>query len=86
MFSIPVALTEFDALLHKSDMHNYLTAQTRSIHLWGGELRLYLAKLEQEGKQVEPKPTSILGQLVKKHGIVPSDAPFISGLINISHN
>ena len=32
----PVAFTEFDVLLHKSDMQSFLTPQTLSIHLWGG--------------------------------------------------
>ncbi len=76
----PVAPSEFDVLLKKSNMHDYLTEKSLSIHFWGSQLRLDLAKMSDGGggQQAEPKSTSILGQLIKKHDIVPSDAPFIS--------
>ena len=73
----PVAPSEFDVLLKESNMHDYLTEHSLSIHFYGSQLRLYLAKMSGRGQKAEPKPTSMLGQLVKKHGIVPSDAPFI---------
>lgn len=53
------------------DLSHYITDNTRSIHFWGRRMRMRI--IEAEGG--EPHPDSLIGKLIKKHGIVPSDAP-----------
>ncbi|MDF0599652.1 hypothetical protein P1J78_02800 [Psychromarinibacter sp. C21-152] len=54
-----------------ADVERFLTPETLSIHLYGRRIR---GRLTQEAG-AEPDPDSLLGRLLKKHGIVPSDAP-----------
>jgi predicted methyltransferase len=54
-----------------TDLSNYITDNTLSIHFWGRRMRMRI--IEREGG--EPHPDSLIGKLIKKHGIVPSDAP-----------
>jgi predicted methyltransferase len=53
------------------DLSEYITDNTLSIHFWGRRMRMRI--IEREGG--EPDPDSLIGKLLKKHGIVPSDAP-----------
>jgi len=53
------------------DLSRFLTDNTLSIHFWGRRMRKRI--MEEEGG--EPHPESLIGKLIKKHGIVPSDAP-----------
>lgn len=53
------------------DLSHYITDNTLSIHFWGRRMRMRI--IEAEGG--EPHPDSLIGKLIKKHGIVPSDAP-----------
>lgn len=53
------------------DLSHYITDNTLSIHFWGRRMRMRI--IEREGG--EPHPDSLIGRLIKKHGIVPSDAP-----------
>lgn len=53
------------------DLSEYVTDNTLSIHFWGRRMRMRI--IEREGG--EPDPDSLIGKLLKKHGIVPSDAP-----------
>ncbi len=54
-----------------ADLSHYITDNTLSIHFWGRRMRMRI--IEAEGG--EPHPESLIGKLLKKHGIVPSDAP-----------
>ncbi len=45
----PVTFSERDALLKESNIHDYLTAKSLSIHFWGGQLRQDLAKISGKG-------------------------------------
>ena len=45
----PVAFSELDVLLKGSNMHDYLTAKSLSIHFWGSQIRLDLAKMSKGG-------------------------------------
>ena len=53
------------------DMTPYITENTFSVHLYGRRMRARL--VEKEGGA--PHPKSLLGQLIKKHGIDPEAAP-----------
>ncbi|PTX55646.1 hypothetical protein C8N43_0285 [Litoreibacter ponti] len=53
------------------DLSHRITDNTLSIHFWGRRMRMRI--IEREGG--EPHPDSLIGKLIKKHGIVPSDAP-----------
>jgi pimeloyl-ACP methyl ester carboxylesterase len=53
------------------DMSKLITDNTLSIHFWGRRMRMRI--IEREGG--EPHPDSLIGKLIKKHNIVPSDAP-----------
>ena len=53
----------------------YITDNTCSIHFWGRRMRMRL--IEREGG--EPHPDSLIGRLLTKHGVVPSDAPLPQG-------
>ncbi len=53
------------------DLSEYITDNTLSIHFWGRRMRMRI--IEREGG--EPDPQSLIGKLLTKHGIVPSDAP-----------
>lgn len=53
------------------DLSQYITDNTLSIHFWGRRMRMRI--IEREGG--EPDPQSLIGQLLKMHKIVPSDAP-----------
>jgi hypothetical protein len=55
----------------KFDVSPFITENTYSVHLYGRRMRARL--VEKEGGA--PHPKSLLGQLVSKHDIVPSDAP-----------
>ena len=58
-----------------ADLSHYITDNTLSIHFWGRRMRMRI--IEREGG--EPHPDSLIGKLLKKHGIVPSDAPMPKG-------
>ncbi len=49
----------------------FITPDTYSIHFYGRRIRQRI--IEAEGG--EPKPNSLIGRLLEKHGINPSDAP-----------
>lgn len=53
------------------DLSHYITDNTQSIHFWGRRMRMRIIERENG----EPNPDSLIGKLIKKHGIVPSDAP-----------
>ncbi len=53
------------------DLSHYITDNTLSIHFWGRRMRMRIIERENG----EPHPDSLIGKLLKKHGIVPSDAP-----------
>ena len=53
------------------DLSEYITDNTLSIHFWGRRMRMRI--IEREGG--EPDPDSLIGKLLKKHKIVPSEAP-----------
>ncbi len=53
------------------DVSSHVTEETYSIHFYGRRIRARL--VEREGG--EPHPDSLLGRLVRLHGIVPSDSP-----------
>lgn len=53
------------------DLSEYITDNTLSIHFWGRRMRMRI--IEREGG--EPDPDSLIGKLLTKHKIVPSDAP-----------
>jgi hypothetical protein len=53
------------------DLGEYITDNTLSIHFWGRRMRMRI--IEREGG--EPHPESLIGRLLKMHGIVPADAP-----------
>jgi predicted methyltransferase len=53
------------------DLSHYVTDNTLSIHFWGRRMRMRIIERENG----EPHPDSLIGKLIKKHGIVPSDAP-----------
>ena len=53
------------------DIAPYVTENTYSVHLYGRRMRARI--VEREGGA--PHPKSYLGKLLKKHGIVPADAP-----------
>ncbi|MEM7470919.1 MAG: hypothetical protein AAF340_06150 [Pseudomonadota bacterium] len=54
-----------------ADLSEYITNNTLSIHFWGRRMRMRI--IEREGG--EPHKDSLIGKLLSKHGIVPSDAP-----------
>ncbi|MCY4180846.1 MAG: hypothetical protein OXD48_11355 [Litoreibacter sp.] len=54
-----------------ADLGEYITDNTLSIHFWGRRMRMRI--IEREGG--EPHKDSLIGKLLTKHGIVPSDAP-----------
>ena len=54
-----------------TDLSHYVTDNTLSIHFWGRRMRMRIIERENG----EPHPDSLIGKLIKKHGIVPSDAP-----------
>lgn len=54
-----------------ADLSGLITAETRSIHFYGRRIRARL--VEKFGGL--PPPRSLIGQLLKKHGIDPSAAP-----------
>lgn len=53
------------------DVSSRITDDTYSIHFYGRRMRARI--YEREGG--EPHPDSLLGRLIKLHGIVPSDSP-----------
>ncbi|MEP3347583.1 MAG: hypothetical protein ABJN34_04370 [Litoreibacter sp.] len=53
------------------DLSHYITDNTLSIHFWGRRMRMRIIERENG----EPHPDSLIGKLLKKHKIVPSDAP-----------
>ena len=53
------------------DLSHYITDNTLSIHFWGRRMRMRIIERENG----EPHPDSLIDKLIKKHGIVPSDAP-----------
>ncbi len=53
------------------DLSHYVTDNTLSIHFWGRRMRMRIIERENG----EPHPDSLIGKLLKKHKIVPSDAP-----------
>lgn len=53
------------------DVSPYVTENTYSVHLYGRRMRARL--VEREGGA--PHPKSFLGELLRKHGINPADAP-----------
>lgn len=55
----------------KVNMNHFVKDDTVSIHLYGRRMRAIMRKVYGG----EPAPDSVIGQLVAKHGIVPSDAP-----------
>ncbi|MEM6408750.1 MAG: hypothetical protein AAF700_10060 [Pseudomonadota bacterium] len=57
-----------------ADLSQYITGNTLSIHFWGRRMRMRI--IEREGG--EPPKDSLIGKLLTKHGIVPSDAPMPS--------
>lgn len=54
-----------------ADVERFVTPETLSIHFYGRRIRKRL----QESDGGEPDPASLLGRLLAKHGVVPSDAP-----------
>ncbi len=54
-----------------ADLSQYLTDNTLSIHFWGRRIRMRIIERENG----EPHPDSLIGRLLTKHGITPSDAP-----------
>lgn len=57
------------------NMADYVTDETYSIHFYGRRMR---ARIAQKFDGV-PKPRSVIGQLLKKHGIDPAAAPIRTG-------
>jgi len=53
------------------DLSHRITDNTLSIHFWGRRMRMRIIERENG----EPHPDSLIGKLLKKHKIVPSDAP-----------
>jgi len=53
------------------DAERFLTADTYSIHFYGRRMRKRIAMVDAG----VPDPDSMIGQLLEKHGIKPSDAP-----------
>ncbi len=53
------------------DISGHVTAETYSIHFYGRRMR---ARIVEKSAGV-PKPRSLIGQLLKKHGINPLEAP-----------
>lgn len=68
----PFSFQDRRFMLRKNfDTAGYITAETRSIHLYGRRMRARL--VEREGGV--PHPKSLLGQLLIRHGIDPEKAP-----------
>lgn len=68
----PFSFQDRRFMLRKNfDTTGYITAETRSIHLYGRRMRARL--VEREGGV--PHPKSLLGQLLIRHGIDPEKAP-----------
>lgn len=68
----PVPFRDRNALLRPgADMSGYITAETVSIHFYGRRIRSRLLS----GFQGVPRPRSLLGQLLRQHGIDPGLAP-----------
>lgn len=68
----PFSFQDRRFMLRKNfDTTGYITAETRSIHLYGRRMRARL--VEKEGGV--PHPKSLLGQLLIRHGIDPEKAP-----------
>ncbi len=58
-------------------MEDFVTEETFSIHFYGRRMR---ARLRQKFAGI-PKPRSVVGILLKKHGIDPMDAPLSMPLV-----
>jgi len=54
------------------DMADYVTDETFSIHFYGRRMRARILSTEASGI---PRPRSVIGKLLKKHGIDPTLAP-----------
>ena len=68
----PVPFRDRNALLRPgADMAGYITDETVSIHFYGRRIRSRLLA----GFDGVPRPRSLLGQLLRKHGIDPLLAP-----------
>ncbi len=68
----PISFKERRILVRaNADAEKYLTADTYSIHFYGRRIRKRIADVEGG----TPHPDSMIGQLLAKHGISPSDAP-----------
>lgn len=71
----PIPFKERRVMLRPgTEAERFITPETLSIHLYGRRIRDRLAN--EEGGA--PHPESLLGRLLTKHGIVPSDAPLPS--------
>lgn len=54
------------------DAAEYLTAETYSIHFYGRRMRARILSSEPSGA---PRPRSLIGRLLRQHGIDPAAAP-----------
>jgi len=67
----PISFKERRAMLRPDgNAERFLTPDTFSIHFYGRRMR---ERIKQGGG--EPHPNSLIGRLLTKHGVVPSDAP-----------
>lgn len=69
----PVPFKERRLILRPGyDMSEFITDETFSVHLYGRRMRRRIVSHEPNGI---PRPRSLFGKLLKKHGIDPSLAP-----------
>ncbi|MDO5647484.1 hypothetical protein [Paracoccus sp. (in: a-proteobacteria)] len=60
---------------------DFLTDQTRTLHLWARRLKPRLHEAEQN----RPRRGSFLDQALRRHGITPEDAPIPARVVNAAH-
>ncbi|PZQ99974.1 MAG: hypothetical protein DI533_04935 [Cereibacter sphaeroides] len=61
------------------DVGEYVTDETYSIHFYGRRMRSRILSKEPSGV---PRPRSLIGQLLKRHGIDPALAPLRRGTVD----